>query len=334
MLSPAVASVAAATAATAATATATAIAAAAAAMAAAAPEATATATAATLRTLFRLVHAERATVEVRAVHRLDGLLGLGRRPHRHEPEATRLTRRTIGHDVDVRDLADAREGLAYGLSGGRKRQVADIQTRSHVSLFSRLRPRVRLRSARPSTWHPIDRRKSEARPRWRNPPRRHVALPSIASRGPEVERAVVAGETSVSKSKHNGPNCPRKLFAERPRALQDAPKPAAQGTPGTSARALIVDGLSSSSIFATGDSPGASGRRARAPGRDCCGRAQQSRFSDGRARTAASEAGRQGMGLANFAGSGAGWSVSIFCRAMTPPVGSLTMSDTTVFATL
>jgi hypothetical protein len=46
------------------------------------------------------------------------------------------------------------------------------------------------------------------------------------------------------------------------------------------------------------------------------------------------DAGLQGMGLANFAGSGAGWSVSTFCRAITPPVGSLTMSDTTVFATL
>src|SRR5580704_14362264 len=225
MLSPAVASIAAA-----------------AAMAAAAPEATATTTAATLRTLFRLVHAERATVEVRAVHGLDGLLGLGRGSHRHEPEATRLTRRTIGHDVHVRDFADAREGLTYGLSGGRKRQVADIQTRSHVSLFSRLRPRVRLRSARPSTWHPIDRRKSEPgrggeirrvdTSRYRRSP----------SRGPEVERAVVAGETSVSKSKHNGPNCPRKLFAERPRALQDAPKPAARGTLGAADQAPVIDG--------------------------------------------------------------------------------------------
>src|SRR5579859_3982474 len=51
------------------------------------------------------------------------------------------------------------------------------------------------------------------RPRWRNPPRQHVALPSIKIRGPDFERAVVAGETSVSTSKHNGPNCPRKLFA-------------------------------------------------------------------------------------------------------------------------
>jgi hypothetical protein len=99
---PAIAAIAAATTSTA-PATTTAIATAAA-MAATAAEAAA---ATTLRTLFRLVDAEGATVETRTVHGLDGLLGLGRRTHRDKPESTRLTRRAIGHDVDVRDLADA-----------------------------------------------------------------------------------------------------------------------------------------------------------------------------------------------------------------------------------
>jgi hypothetical protein len=212
---PAVASIAATTTAAATTATAAAIATAAATTVAAAATESAAATT-TLRTLFRLVHAERTTVEVRAVHRFNGLLGLGRRTHRDEPEPTRLTRRAVGHDMDVRDLADAREGLTNGLSGGRKRQVADIQTRSHVSLFSRLRPRVRLRSARPSTRLPIDRRKSAP---GRGGEIRRVDTSRCRRspiRGPEVERAVVAGETSVSKSKDNGRNCPRKLFADGP----------------------------------------------------------------------------------------------------------------------
>ncbi len=189
---PAIASIAAAATAAAAATTAAAIAAtAAAAMAATASESATTTT--TLRALFGLVHAEGATIEVRAVHGFNGLLGLGRRPHRHEPESARLTRRTVRHDMDVRDLADAREGLANGLSGGRKRQVADIQTRSHVSLFSRLRPRVRLRSARPSTWDPIDRRKSD--PGRGGEIRRVDTSRCLRSpiRGPDIERAVVAG---------------------------------------------------------------------------------------------------------------------------------------------
>jgi hypothetical protein len=42
----------------------------------------------------------------------------------------------------------------------------------------------------------------------------------------------------------------------------------------------------------------------------------------------------QGMRLANFAGSGEGSITSIFWSTTTPPIGSLTMSETTVLATL
>jgi hypothetical protein len=40
------------------------------------------------------------------------------------------------------------------------------------------------------------------------------------------------------------------------------------------------------------------------------------------------------IGFANLAGSGAGSSVSTFCMASTPPMGSLTMSETTTLETL
>jgi hypothetical protein len=42
----------------------------------------------------------------------------------------------------------------------------------------------------------------------------------------------------------------------------------------------------------------------------------------------------QGIRLANFAGSGEGSITSIFWSTTTPPIGSLTMSETTVLATL
>jgi hypothetical protein len=40
------------------------------------------------------------------------------------------------------------------------------------------------------------------------------------------------------------------------------------------------------------------------------------------------------IGFANLAGSGAGSTVSSFWRAITPPIGSLTMSETTTLETL
>jgi hypothetical protein len=40
------------------------------------------------------------------------------------------------------------------------------------------------------------------------------------------------------------------------------------------------------------------------------------------------------IGFANLAGSGACSTVSSFCTAMTPPMGSLTMSETTTLETL
>jgi hypothetical protein len=99
----------------------------------------ATAEATTLRPLLGLVDSQRAAVERRPVHRLDRFRGFGWRAHRHEAEAPRLARGAIRHDVDVSHLADARKGFAHRLDGGGKRQIADVKTRSHVSLLSRMR---------------------------------------------------------------------------------------------------------------------------------------------------------------------------------------------------
>jgi hypothetical protein len=73
-----------------------------------------------LGAFFGLIDPQRPTVERRAVHGLDGLLRLCRRPHRNEPKASRLTRGSVGHDVNVRYVSDTRKRLAHGLVRGRK----------------------------------------------------------------------------------------------------------------------------------------------------------------------------------------------------------------------
>ena len=82
------------------------------------PTATTTAASATAAattttgSLFGLVHLERAPVEIGAVHRLHRTLGLFARAHGDEAESTRLTRRAIGDEVNVNDLAMCRERVA------------------------------------------------------------------------------------------------------------------------------------------------------------------------------------------------------------------------------
>jgi hypothetical protein len=83
---------------------------------AATPEAASTA----LRSLFSLIHSQRPSVESRAVHGLDRLLRLCRRPHRNETKAPRLARGSVRHDVYVRYFSNAREGFAHGFVGGRE----------------------------------------------------------------------------------------------------------------------------------------------------------------------------------------------------------------------
>jgi len=132
----AAATVTAAAAATEAAATATAAAAATEAAAATTTAATtaaeATAAAAALGTLLSLVDAEGTTVEERAVHLGNRLLGLLSSRHGDEAEAAGLTRIAIGHDVDVDDLA-ARDGerVTERVLGGVERKIADVEARAH-----------------------------------------------------------------------------------------------------------------------------------------------------------------------------------------------------------
>jgi hypothetical protein len=125
-----------ATAATAAAATTTAEAAAAAAATTAAAAAEAATAATALRTFLSLVDAQRATVEVGAVHGRDGSLRLLLGSHGDETEAARATGLAIGHDVRVSDLAGAGESLAQDVRGGVKREIADVEAIAHL-LFSR-----------------------------------------------------------------------------------------------------------------------------------------------------------------------------------------------------
>jgi hypothetical protein len=93
--------------------------------------ASASAETAALGALLGFVHTQSAAIKRCTVHCFDGLLSLCRGAHRDKSEAARLTRRTVGHDVDVGNLTDACECLTHGVDRGRKGKVADVKTRSH-----------------------------------------------------------------------------------------------------------------------------------------------------------------------------------------------------------
>jgi flagellar basal body-associated protein FliL len=124
----------AAAAATAATPAAAAATAAAEATAAAATAAATTAAAATRLTFFSFVHANRPTLDERAVQLRDRILRFLGTTHRDETEAARLSAFAIRHNVDVNHFADRSEGGAQCLRRRLKRQVAYIQTITHGSL--------------------------------------------------------------------------------------------------------------------------------------------------------------------------------------------------------
>jgi hypothetical protein len=102
--------------------------------AATAAEATATAATTASRALLGLVHAQRTAVEHLPVHALDGLLGLLRRAHGDEAEATGAAGLAVAHQVDVRHRAELFERSADGLGGRVERKVANVQTGAHLDL--------------------------------------------------------------------------------------------------------------------------------------------------------------------------------------------------------
>src|SRR5687768_6443679 len=132
--SPAISTAAAAAAVSAAAGTSAAAAAAAAAVSAAAGTSAAAAAAAApaLGTVLGLVDAQRAAVEVGAVHLLDRRLGrLGGR-HLDEGESARSPGLPLDHQLDLDDLAELGEGVTEGLVGGRERQVTYVESISHL----------------------------------------------------------------------------------------------------------------------------------------------------------------------------------------------------------
>jgi hypothetical protein len=78
----------------------------------AAATATAATTATTTGSLFRFVDLEGSPVEIGAVHRLHGALGLFTRAHGDKAETTRLTRGAIRNEVNVNDFAMCCERVA------------------------------------------------------------------------------------------------------------------------------------------------------------------------------------------------------------------------------
>ncbi len=94
-------------------------------------EATAAAAAAALLALLGLVDAERATIEGPAVHAFDGLGGLFRGAHRHEREAARAARFTVGDEVDIADGSKFLERATDAIGIGVEREISNVQTSVH-----------------------------------------------------------------------------------------------------------------------------------------------------------------------------------------------------------
>jgi hypothetical protein len=76
-----------------------------------------TTTTAAAGALFRFVDAERAPVEVSAVHGRHGAFRLGARAHGHEAEAARLARHAVRYQVDINHFAAGGESLAERVLG-------------------------------------------------------------------------------------------------------------------------------------------------------------------------------------------------------------------------
>lgn len=89
-------------------------------------------TATTTGALLRLVHAQRASVEVGAVHRSDRRLRLGLGGQFDECEATRSARLAVHHQEDIRHRTPVgAERISEGLFSRAVCQVAYVESRSH-----------------------------------------------------------------------------------------------------------------------------------------------------------------------------------------------------------
>jgi hypothetical protein len=86
----------------------------------------------TALSLLRFVDSKGPAVEHRAVHFGDRLLGLGIGAHRNEAEPARPARFSVGRDVDIADLAEGGKSGANSLWRRVERQIANVETITHV----------------------------------------------------------------------------------------------------------------------------------------------------------------------------------------------------------
>src|SRR5690606_25836906 len=92
--------------------------------------------AATRLTLARLVDGETATIQLRIVHCVDGLIGRLRVRESHEAEATRTSSLPIRHHVGVLYITISLEGSAQTRAIRAPAEAAHKYTFTHFSLFS------------------------------------------------------------------------------------------------------------------------------------------------------------------------------------------------------
>ena len=77
-------------------------------------------------TLFSRVHAQVATIEVRAVHLRDGVGCVLSAPHGNKTETARLAGRSIQNDMHVGHFTGLRESIANEGLGGVEGQIANV----------------------------------------------------------------------------------------------------------------------------------------------------------------------------------------------------------------
>jgi hypothetical protein len=105
----------------------------------AAAASTTTTAEAALFTRTRFIDTKRATLDLLAIELGDGILRIGLGGHGHEGESAGLAREFILHEEHFRDSAGLRKHILQLELRRRERQVAYVQSISHISLDFRSR---------------------------------------------------------------------------------------------------------------------------------------------------------------------------------------------------
>src|SRR5262245_39053168 len=96
----------------------------------------AAAAAAALLTLFRLVDAQVAAIEVATVHLGDRATRFFVAAHADEREAARAAGLAVEHELDLGHVADLTECVLNLGLGGLKREIADVESIAHFDCLS------------------------------------------------------------------------------------------------------------------------------------------------------------------------------------------------------